>query len=658
MIARPLPTTNSDPRASPTATQVRAAAKTPAKTRTLVQATNDKNMFISGHKPAPKRLVSSSAGRRSTPKSPPSAPPRQPVKTSLDMPSEAPRRASTTTTTTTTTASASVPAPAGGEEDDTVGELRVRVGRIDAWREQGFASAREQREHHRSDLFRYNQRRKRAGRAPVTESEFQAMLEGGDEVSSISGSDDSDSDDSDDDDDDDSNAATKNLRALHGKAEGAQVVCVGDDGVPFGVWRCLLRPDATKAADADATKAANVTPEEALRALRSDPSRPWVVLLARGGHFAGAVFDPRKLGGGSGADERQQKGGEGVRGGPLALVPPACAVAHKTFHRYVVRAKAGGRQSVKDQGGKTIKSAGSSIRRANEAALQREVLETLETWRERLNDAALVFVAASATDQRTLFEGKNPPLSRRDPRVRRIPFATQRPTFNEARRVMARLATVNYKMVETDGANEIDTRGGSVRSSDETKEGTKHRQDRREEEDGVASAGALTPAQAARLAAMNARAAEAAAEAAAAMRLDEHLDEQLDEHRAEEIKILSKKEKEKLKKARAKERQKAEKAAERAANGSDDETDAKTDANGVLEGTSSAPSKATKAAKTATAKGGKAAALLAKAKQAEVAKRDEKVRECATTRPSRDFSFRFFFRRDSFSRGRGVSTSS
>ena len=67
-------TTNSDSRASPTATQVRAAAKTPAKTRTLVRATNDKNMFISGHKPAPKRLVSSSAGRRSTPKAP--RPPR------------------------------------------------------------------------------------------------------------------------------------------------------------------------------------------------------------------------------------------------------------------------------------------------------------------------------------------------------------------------------------------------------------------------------------------------------------------------------------------------------------------------------------------------------------------------------------------------------
>lgn len=40
--------------------------------------------------------------------------------------------------------------------------------------------------------------------------------------------------------------------------------------------------------------------------------------------------------------------------------------------RYVVRAKAGGRQSTKDGGaGKTIKSAGSSIRRHNEAALEK-----------------------------------------------------------------------------------------------------------------------------------------------------------------------------------------------------------------------------------------------------------------------------------------------
>ena len=99
------------------------------------------------------------------------------------------------------------------------------------------------------------------------------MLEGGDEVSSISGSDDSD-DDSDSDSDDDSNAATKHLKALHGKAEGAQIVCVGDDGVPFGVWRCLLRPDAMKAADVE--KTANVAPEERFaRSNRTRLDRGW-----------------------------------------------------------------------------------------------------------------------------------------------------------------------------------------------------------------------------------------------------------------------------------------------------------------------------------------------------------------------------------------------
>jgi hypothetical protein len=78
----------------------------------------------------------------------------------------------------------------GAEEEgeDAVGQLRMRVGRIDAWREQGFSSAREQREQHGSDLHRYNIRRKKGGRPGVTEEEFKQMLErGGDEVSSISG---------------------------------------------------------------------------------------------------------------------------------------------------------------------------------------------------------------------------------------------------------------------------------------------------------------------------------------------------------------------------------------------------------------------------------------------------------------------------------------
>ena len=47
--------------ASPLPPQVKAAKRTPAKMRTLVTATNDRNMFVSGHVPASKRPVSSSA---------------------------------------------------------------------------------------------------------------------------------------------------------------------------------------------------------------------------------------------------------------------------------------------------------------------------------------------------------------------------------------------------------------------------------------------------------------------------------------------------------------------------------------------------------------------------------------------------------------------
>lgn len=39
-------------------------------------------------------------------------------------------------------------------------------------------------------------------------------------------------------------------------------------------------------------------------------------------------------------------------------------------------------------------------------------------------------------------------LDRKDPRVRRVPFMTGRPTFNETRRVAGRLATVNLNIVE------------------------------------------------------------------------------------------------------------------------------------------------------------------------------------------------------------------
>ena len=475
--------------------------------------------------------------------------------------------------------------------EDVAGAARgPRVGRIDAWRDQGFASAREQRDALKSDLGRYNLRRRRQGRAPLTEDEFDAMIAaGGDEVSSISGSDDSDSDSDSDSDDAAAGAATKDpteaYTAVRGAAEGARIVFKDDSaGDAYAVWRCVLERDGKNSRTLDADSAVR-----ALKTLRDD-AKPWAVVLARGGHFAASVFDPTKFAGGAKSGERVEKKPKG----PIEnAVPPAAAIVHKTFHRYVVRAKAGGRQSTKDAGGgKTIKSAGSSMRRANERALEEEIRACLSGWSETLERCALVFVAASKTDQKTLFDapgkGKEPCLGRGDDKIRRVPFATRRPTFNETRRVVARLASVSRDVVIAEGAE-----GGAEGGADTAGE----------------AGDALTDAQRERMSQIESR---AAAAAAALRGLDVDGDDDDGDDGDDDVrKPLSKKEKEKLKKQRAKERAKAAAAEEKAPEASAEEAPA--------------PTKNAKKGGGASG-GGKAAALLAKAKRGEANKRDEAVR--------------------------------
>jgi len=126
---------------------------------------------------------------------------------------------------------------------------------------------------------------------------------------------------------------------------------------------------------------------------------------------------------------------------------------HKTCHRYVIRAKAGGRQSTKDNSGKNIKSAGAALRRYNEAALDADVSRVMASWSQYLQTADRIFVQTGSADAKSIFSADAIPhqasnsghfqgLSSSDPRVRRIPFATQRPTFSESRRVVGLLVSV------------------------------------------------------------------------------------------------------------------------------------------------------------------------------------------------------------------------
>ncbi|XP_010076727.1 PREDICTED: ankyrin repeat and zinc finger domain-containing protein 1 [Pterocles gutturalis] len=133
-----------------------------------------------------------------------------------------------------------------------------------------------------------------------------------------------------------------------------------------------------------------------------------------GGHFAGAVFR-----------------------GPQVQ-------EHKTFHRYTVRARRGTAQGLRDAQtpGLAPRSAGASLRRYNEATLLKDIQELLAAWAQHLNEAQRIFLRAPRHSRAVLFGGKNPPLTRGDPRIYHIPLSTHRATLREVLQVHATLASL------------------------------------------------------------------------------------------------------------------------------------------------------------------------------------------------------------------------
>ncbi|KAK1939204.1 Protein vms-1 [Phytophthora citrophthora] len=152
----------------------------------------------------------------------------------------------------------------------------------------------------------------------------------------------------------------------------------------------------------------------------------WAIFLLRSGRFAGAVFEKDK------------------------------ALCHKTFQRYTTRRKQGGAQSASDAGGKA-KSAGATLRRYNEAALKQDVSALLNEWKDVLKDVELIFLSSGKTDRSTFFPEKNAVLHSDDMRVKRIPFATFRPTFEEVCRVRSDLSSVRFSPLETETQSPTDS---------------------------------------------------------------------------------------------------------------------------------------------------------------------------------------------------------
>ncbi|GLI65482.1 hypothetical protein VaNZ11_009020 [Volvox africanus] len=299
----------------------------------------------------------------------------------------------------------------------------------------GFSSSQEQRDHFKTDWHWYNVKRRLAKQPAVSEEQFDQIIEQGTEVS-ISGSE-SDSTDEDIDEDgregggDGQQLVADPSRRRKGQQLAATAIprvnFLASDGSPFAVWRCLLRQDHVKAPPGQPSSPAEMLGE--LRRLRG-ACGSWMVVLLRGGHFAATVFKARE----TRAVNSAKHDTDGLTGFDV--------VAHKTFHRYVVRAKAGGKQSSKDATGKFARSAGSRLRRYNEAALERDVQELLASWAAHIAAADLIFVHAPASNSRSLFSEGQTTLLPSNPRLRRVPFVTHRPTFSETKRVLRLLCAV------------------------------------------------------------------------------------------------------------------------------------------------------------------------------------------------------------------------
>lgn len=169
-----------------------------------------------------------------------------------------------------------------------------------------------------------------------------------------------------------------------------------------------------------------------LEFLRSVSTSTWVIVLCHGGYFAGAVYTNTK------------------------------PILHKSFHRYVVRKKQGGKQSNHEKGGGSTNSAGGMIRKNQEIKWKVAVRDILCEWREAIDRAWVILYAAPGPDNRAILtdfaalpastsNGRRDrsPIDMKDPRVQSVPMTTHRPTFKEVQRVFDTVSkcTIRVKAV-------------------------------------------------------------------------------------------------------------------------------------------------------------------------------------------------------------------
>ncbi|XP_047338646.1 ankyrin repeat and zinc finger domain-containing protein 1-like [Impatiens glandulifera] len=290
-----------------------------------------------------------------------------------------------------------------------------------------FDSLQEQRSHFKSDLHRFNVKLSLSGKDTLKEEEFDDLISDSllddYDVSSISGS--------EDEHDKESSVRTTNRGGGFYNEYKRKLFIHVKTGEQVSIWKGLVMDEDADFSLANEKSVAMdkfgsdscLSEKELIERLKFLVREPKdikclrIVLLVSGGHFAGCVFD-RNL-----------------------------VVTHKTFHRYVIRGKAGKKQSTKDAGGRAAHSAGASLRRYNELALKKEIQELLTSWNPYFLAARCIFISAPSSNRQLLFNADQPYFTCDKRIIRNIPLTVKRPTFKEAKRVYTLLTQINQEII-------------------------------------------------------------------------------------------------------------------------------------------------------------------------------------------------------------------
>ncbi|ERF69195.1 hypothetical protein EPUS_01152 [Endocarpon pusillum Z07020] len=339
-----------------------------------------------------------------------------------------------------------------------------------------FSTVIDQRGHVKSDFHRYNLKLALKCLPSVNESTFDRLI--GDLDESLSGSDSSDSESEDNHEDGkpSDSALTALLKrqaiitqqeedngpSLQQKKRGSgnpPLLWLSSSRLPevvsLGIYRALLTEADLRKDLVQVIKEKQLKPVLAKHSgsggqttpQASGPPTPhYFLCMIGGGHFAAMIISlaPQIRKGPGGHEERH-----------------AIVKAHKTFHRYTTRRKQGGSQSANDNAKGNAHSAGSSIRRYNEMALEFDVRGVLAEWKEMIEKSELLFIRATGTTSRRTLYGpyECQVLRATDSRIRGFPFSTRRATQAELLRSFTELtrlkvSTISQSALSVDAADQ------------------------------------------------------------------------------------------------------------------------------------------------------------------------------------------------------------